>query len=108
VTTRSTKLGVVTPAVNTATILFNCPTGFRAIVKSLIVTSFAATGAKTTALLQDGGGAGYLYLENQTTTPYVPLFWSGWVMMHASDGIVVQTDQATTTFWLSGTLLPYP
>jgi hypothetical protein len=89
-------------------LLYTCPAGFHAILKSFYVTNQAAVAGNFTLVLTRGSPytSVYLVVKNVPSLGYEA--WEGWLVLEPGDNLQLLWDAGVPHVWGSGALLPLP
>lgn len=88
--------------------VFVVPTGFIAILKSVVVSSGSDSSLVVQGTLRSGGTfAAADFLSKRATAFHEPIDWYQWAVLEESDHIDLQTS-TPASFWCSGALLRVP
>lgn len=97
--------GVSTLGVNNA--LFQVPSGFVALVKTIGLIRSGGTSVHCTVYLQGQNPFGQQYLVDVDLAETPWHNWEGWVALNQSDVVFLYNDSQDVVYWVSGALLPY-
>lgn len=89
------------------TFLYTVPAATSFILKSLIVSTGAATAETVPCYVIPRDGSFALALFTETVTATQTFTWSTELVLNDGDKIALNAPGTDTEYWLSGALLPY-
>jgi hypothetical protein len=106
VTTRSSRLWAAAETTATTKLVFTCPAGSAAILKS-VYGYMSATPGQTIVQVYTAASTAAVYLILDAAAPAVALLrWDGWMVLEPGDYVSIYSSGGTVQTWGSGALLP--
>lgn len=104
--TRSTTLFATSVVGKLLNVVYTVPAGFTVILKTIYVSSGAATPQKIGLSVGRPSPGVNVSLLRADATLNSPIAWEGWVVLEEADYVYVEQELAEVYLWGSGTLLP--
>jgi hypothetical protein len=105
VTVRSTRLAFIQTVVDVSTTGFTCPAGWRAIVKSVQVSTNTSTPFDVQVWATISTATNQVHLLWQTGVTTLVVVASPWLVLYPGDKLVAWSHTQPVRVWISGTML---
>ena len=107
-TTRSVVLFANSYVGRPSGVLFECPAGFHAILKSAYATNQGANMADVSVVVQRNSPYTSVYLGKTQLASLASWTWEGWIVLEPTDSLHLIFYTGPFHIWGSGALLPVP
>lgn len=99
----------VVAVANASETLYTCPTGFRAVVRSMQIANFGgASVTRVIVAVTPSGGTDIDRIFTQGIAVDEVVYWDHELVMDAGDVLLVISSAATVTLLVSGAVLSLP